>query len=70
MGAETPAGPTTLHARLPAVADLRVLRAGTLIREAAAARELAVPVCAPGAYRLEARRDGRLWLLSNPVYLR
>jgi len=25
---------------------------------------------APGAYRVEARITGRLWLLSNPVYLR
>jgi hypothetical protein len=27
-------------------------------------------VKAPGAYRAEARVAGRLWLLSNPVYLR
>ena len=24
----------------------------------------------PGAYRVEARIDGRMWLLSNPVHLR
>jgi hypothetical protein len=24
----------------------------------------------PGVYRIEARIDGRLWLLSNPVHLR
>ena len=29
-----------------------------------------LPITDPGAYRVEARIAGRLWLLSNPVHLR
>jgi hypothetical protein len=70
MGGETRSGPTMLHARLPRAADLRVVGAGTVVAEEDDADELAVGVDAPGAYRLEARREGRVWLLGNPVYLR
>jgi hypothetical protein len=31
---------------------------------------LDLDIAEPGAYRLEARIDGRLWLLSNPIHLR
>lgn len=27
-------------------------------------------VTAPGVYRLEARLDGYLWILTNPIHLR
>jgi hypothetical protein len=73
MGAEAPAGRFSLHAVLPAPADVRLLRDGEQI----AAREAPAIVCdveEPGVYRVEARleRHGRprTWILSNPVYLR
>jgi PHP domain-containing protein len=69
MGAETPAGPCTLHARLPRAAQLTVVRDGAPWRRAHAAA-LDVEIGAPGVYRLDARIGGRLWLLSNPVHLR
>jgi hypothetical protein len=37
---------------------------------AARGAALDVPVEGRGVYRIEARIDGRLWLLSNPVHLR
>jgi hypothetical protein len=73
MGAEAPADRFSLHAVLPAPADLRLVRNG----EEIAAREAPAIVCdvdEPGVYRVEARleRHGRprTWILSNPVYLR
>ena len=69
MGGEAPAGRAVLRVRLPREADVRVLRNGAAVREARAAA-LDVDIAEPGAYRVEARITGRLWLLSNPVYLR
>ena len=69
MGAEGPASPSVLRVRLPQEAELRVLRNGVPFHGAqGAGLELAIKE--PGAYRVEARIDGRMWLLSNPVHLR
>jgi hypothetical protein len=69
MGGEAPAGRAVLRVRLPHPAHIRVLRNGAPVHEAwAAAPNLDVE--ARGVYRVEARIDGRLWLLSNPVHLR
>lgn len=69
MGGEAPAGPAVLRVRLPQAADLMVLRDGVPLRHARTAA-LDLDLGAPGVYRLEARIEGRLWLLSNPVHLR
>jgi hypothetical protein len=69
MGAEAPAGRAVLRARLPRPAHVRVLRDGAPVHEGRAAA-LDVDIDARGVYRVEARIDGRLWLLSNPVHLR
>jgi hypothetical protein len=69
MGAEAPAGRAVLRVRLPNVADVGVLRDGSPFHQARAAA-LDLDIEAPGVYRVEARIDGRLWLLSNPVHLR
>jgi len=37
---------------------------------AGSAAAMNVDIGAPGVYRVEARIDRRLWLLSNPVHLR
>jgi hypothetical protein len=69
MGGEAPRGPAILHVRLPRVADMVALCDGAPIH---AARDAALDVRIEGrgVYRVEARIDGRLWLLSNPVHLR
>jgi hypothetical protein len=69
MGSEMPAGQAALRVRLPARAEVRLLRDGRPVKEAHTAK-LDLPVADPGAYRVEARIDGRLWLLSNPIHLR
>jgi len=69
MGAEAPAAPAVLRLCLPRAADVRVLRGGAPVHEAHVAA-LNLEIEARGAYRVEARIDGRLWLLSNPVHLR
>jgi PHP domain len=69
MGGEAPCGPCLLHVRLPRAAELTVVRDGAPWRRARAAA-LDLDIEARGVYRLEARIDGRLWLLSNPVHLR
>ena len=70
MGGEaTASGHAVLRVRLPREADVVVLRCGAAIhREFAATVDL--PVDGPGVYRVEARVDARLWLLSNAVHLR
>ena len=69
MGGEAAAGAAVLHVRLPRAAEIVVLRDGVAFERAHAAM-MAVEVERPGVYRVEARIDGRLWLLSNPVRLR
>jgi PHP domain len=69
MGAEAPAGRVALRVRLPRTADIRVIRNGVPMREGHAAA-LDVDVHEAGRYRVEGRIDGRVWVLSNPVYLR
>jgi hypothetical protein len=69
IGAEAPAERTMLRLRLPRAAEVTVRRDGTVIHAERSA-ELGVEIGDPGAYRVEARINGRLWLLSNPIHLR
>ena len=69
MGAEASAGRAVLRLRLPRTADVRVLRDGAAFHQMRGAT-LDLDIAATGVYRVEARIDGRLWLLSNPVHLR
>jgi hypothetical protein len=69
MGTEAPAGRSLLRVRLPRVAELRVIQDGALLQESRGA-ELDLGIAERGVYRVEARIDGRLWLLSNPIHLR
>ncbi len=69
MGAEAPAGPSVLRLRLPQPADVIVRCDGAAIEQRRSA-ELDLGIADAGGYRVEARIDGRLWLLSNPVHLR
>lgn len=70
MGGSAAAGAWTLRVRLPLPADVRVLREGTVVHAAEQVETLEHRAELPGAHRVEARIDGRLWLLSNPLYLR
>jgi hypothetical protein len=69
MGGEAPAGRSRLRVRLPRAAELRVIHDGALMQESQGA-ELDLEIAARGVYRVEARIDARLWLLSNPIHLR
>ena len=69
MGGENGVRAATLRLRLPRAADIQVLRDGSPWHVAHGAR-LDVDAGMPGAYRVEARISGRLWLLSNPIHLR
>jgi hypothetical protein len=69
MGSETTERPS-LHVRTPRPAALQLLRDGAEVASADGAVELRFDADAPGVYRVEARIDGRLWIISNPVYVR
>ena len=69
MGGEGPAGPGVLRVRLPEEAHVTIVRDGMPVHQADAAR-VDLDIDRPGAYRIEARIGGRLWLISNPVHLR
>jgi len=70
MGAEAPWAGQTLRVAAPAPADLVLLRDGAAVAHAPGARALEHRTRAPGAFRVEARRDGGTWIVSNPIYLR
>jgi hypothetical protein len=69
MGGESRAEPVILRLRLTRAADIQVLRNGSPCH-AGHGERLDLDVDQPGAYRVEARIGGRLWLLSNPIHLR
>jgi hypothetical protein len=73
MGAAAVAGAWTLHVRLPRPARIRLVRDGVTLTEAES-DSLDHPVDAPGVYRVEARlvqdERERVWIVSNPIYLR
>ena len=62
-----------LHARLPEMAELRLLRNGRIVAQGRAAA-LSYDARDTGVYRVEAwkHRWGkpRGWIFSNPIYLR
>jgi hypothetical protein len=69
MGGEAPAGRMRLRAQLPTSADIVLVRDGAPLRRARGDL-LDLEVERSGVYRIEARIDDRLWLLSNPIHLR
>jgi hypothetical protein len=73
MGARVDPGRWTLRADMPRRARLRLVCDGVAVHEAEGDR-LEHPVEEGGCYRLEARLPDdereRLWLVSNPVYVR
>jgi len=70
MGDEAAAdGPVAFRADSPVDAQMRLVRDGQPIAEAAG-RQLAAEGSEPGVYRVEARLDGRPWVFTNPIYLR
>lgn len=70
MGAEVAAGRAMACIDLPRTADLRVMRDGAPVIELPGVSQSVVEIAEPGAYRMEAYIHGRLWLLSNPIYMR
>jgi hypothetical protein len=70
MGDEAPYDRQELTVRTPRRADLTLARDGTAIDRADDARELRHASEGHGVYRAEARIDGRVWVMSNPIYLR
>ena len=69
MGGEAPAAHTVLRVRLPRAAEVLAIRDGAPIDRAHTAL-LDLDLDQPGVYRIEARINERLWLLSNPIHLR
>jgi hypothetical protein len=59
-----------LSVRLPRRASVRLLRDGVVVASADDAAELDHEPASAGVYRVEARLGGRIWILSNAVYLR
>lgn len=75
MGDEIPVkGGVTLHAHLPAKADITLLKDGIALGTWHNRQTLTYNASEPGAYRVEARRSylgkKRGWIFSNPIYVR
>jgi hypothetical protein len=74
MGSEVPASRWILQGRVPRPARLSLVRDGRPVCERHG-QEIELEVDEPGVYRVEAylkavgRRE-RLWVLSNPIYIR
>ncbi|HIE24542.1 MAG TPA: PHP domain-containing protein [Anaerolineales bacterium] len=74
MGEELPAkGGVTLQAHLPALADVRLIKDGEIIKEWKKQQNCTHITSEPGVYRIEAYRPylgrRRGWIFSNPIYL-
>jgi len=69
MGDDVAAGNWTLAVRCPIHARIRILRDGQPIAETTGT-ELDADATGPGVYRVEATRDAKPWLFSNPIYIR
>ena len=67
-------GGVTLQAHLPAMAELRLIHNGKLIRKSKNTYALTHLATEPGVYRVEAWRRfrglKRGWIFSNPIYVR
>jgi hypothetical protein len=72
MGDEVHLAPgLTLKTELPAAADrIAMYQNGAEVASAENASTLEFAPKSPGAYRIEAYRGGKMWILSNPVYVR
>jgi hypothetical protein len=70
MGDEVPLEPELrLTASLPAAAQMALFRDGRSVADMTG-MSWQIPVEKPGAYRLEASRHGKPWIISNPIYVR
>jgi len=58
-----------LTAVLPAVAELTLFRNGEPV-DHTIGQAWQIPVTQPGAYRVEATRHTKPWIISNPIYVR
>ncbi|MGE5072472.1 MAG: CehA/McbA family metallohydrolase [Anaerolineae bacterium] len=67
-------GGVTLQAHFPALAEIRLMHNGRLVRKVKSAYALTHLATEPGVYRVEARRRFRGlmrgWVFSNPIYVR
>ena len=72
MGDEVHLAPgLTLKTELPAPADrIAMYQNGAEVTSADNASTLEFAPKSPGAYRIEAYRNSKLWILSNPIYVR
>jgi len=72
MGDEIRLAPgLVLKTEMPAPADrIAMYRDGAEVASVENASTLEFTPKSPGAYRIEAYRGGKLWILSNPVYVR
>jgi hypothetical protein len=72
MGDEIHLAPgLTIKTELPAPADrIAMYQNGAEVTSANNATTLEFAPKSPGAYRIEAYRSGKLWILSNPIYVR
>ncbi|MFQ5943020.1 MAG: CehA/McbA family metallohydrolase [Anaerolineales bacterium] len=59
----------TLQVSTPEPAQIRIIRAGQVLREWPAAQHGVHSIGEPGAYRVEACRSGTPWIYSNPIYV-
>ena len=53
----------------PATANLTLFKDGVAV-DAITASEWHIPVASAGVYRVEAMRQGKPWIISNPIYVR
>jgi hypothetical protein len=74
MGGDIPAqGGVTLQARLPGIAEIRLIKDGMLLKTWGTQMACTHITTAPGVYRIEAYKNylgkKRGWIFSNPIYL-
>ncbi len=60
--------PVILFVRSPEVGEIRLLRDGEIVNQVTGT-ELSIEAPGPGRYHVEIYKNGKLWVLANPIYL-
>jgi hypothetical protein len=67
MGDGFSAAEAVFQIHAPEKALLRLIHDGKIVAEREGI-ELVFPAAEPGVYRAEAYKDGKIWIISNPIY--
>ena len=61
--------PIMLSVKVPQAAEIHLISNGEIVRKVKEVSRLDFYARTPGAYRVEVYRKGKIWIVSNPIYV-